>query len=133
MQDIHRETGIPLSTLTKWAQRGHNGISWYTEREELSRGELEDSFTKQKLTVSKAASLSPELILRALEAIAARGTPLSTQEMERVANVYAALHKISRLDSGQSTENVSAQVKVKLSLDEVREIIKLDPLNEEEA
>jgi transposase-like protein len=131
LQKISAETGVGMPTLSKWASTGQNGISWHTEREELIRGQLEDGFTTRKLTVSKAADIAPELLLKGLEYLQARDTPLSVQEMERVMTVHSGLDRITRLDSGKSTENSSVNVKVKLSMDEIRDILKADPLSAE--
>lgn len=128
--EIARQTGIGHDRISKWASQGRNGVSWHTEREELIRSQLEDGFTRRKLTVARAAELPPKLLLKGLEALEARETPLSVQEMERVANVHTALDRIARLDSGKSTDNQAVNVKVKLSLEDIREILKADPLGE---
>ncbi len=130
--EVATKTGVSVDTLRKWATRGHNGITWQTERQETIRGVLEDGFSKRKLTVSAAATLSTDLALEALKTISQRGIPLSTRELESVTNVATAFDKMSRLDGGQSTDNVAVNARIKISIDEIKEILKADPLASEE-
>jgi hypothetical protein len=129
-QKVAVATGVSVETLRKWATRGHNGITWQTEREERTRMILEDGFSKRKLTVSAAANLSTDLVLDALKTISARNIPLSTQELERVTNVATAFDRMARLDGGKSTENANIQAKVVLSVEEIKKILKDDPLTD---
>lgn len=127
---VAAETGISVDTLRKWAARGHAGVTWQTDREELARSILEDGFSRRKLSVAAAANISPDLIHRGLQALAARETPLSPAEMERVANVHSVLDRIARLDAGKSTENMAVAAKVKLTIEQIKEILAADPLIE---
>jgi hypothetical protein len=128
MERISELLSVPVGTLRNWSSEAE--ISWSTERQERDRGLLEDAFSKRKLVASKVTSASLDQLDRAVQAITERALPLSISEAEKLANVYSVLEKQSRLDAGAATANVNVNAKVRLTMEDIKEILKNDPLVE---
>lgn len=121
--DISRALGVTPKTLTKWRREG----SWEIEREDADRSLIDDNFAARKLTVAFLLTHSAGQIKRAVEHIVQRPDPPSLAEAEKLALILTNLHKISQLDAGKATENISVQSAVKLTLEDIRGIMKADP------
>lgn len=135
LQEIARTTGVSMTTLKTWSSRGDAGpapgkMSWAVEREEIDRAFLEDSFVKRRNTTARVANISVQQLERGLIALQEREMPPTVSELERLASVSTATDRIARLDSGKSTENVNVAAKIKLSIEDIRQILKADPLSE---
>lgn len=136
LPEIARATGISMTTLKTWSTRGDAGpapgkISWAVEREEIDRSFIEDSFVKRRNTTARAANIAIEQQERGLKALSEREMPPTPSELERLASVHNSLDRIARLDSGKSTENLNVAAKIKLEVEDIRAILKADPLAED--
>lgn len=123
LADVSRATGVNLKTLKKWK----SDDDWELEREDDVRGLMENAFGARKVTIAKIIKTAPELLLKGLEYLAQRPDPLTLDEQVKVSAIIGNLDKISRLDAGKSTENISVQVAAKVSVEDVRKIFAEDP------
>ncbi len=122
-----------MTTLKTWSTRGDAGpapgkMSWAVEREEIDRAFLEDSFVKRRNTTARIANMTGEQLERGLVALQEREMPPTISELERLSAVHASTDRIARLDSGKSTDNVNVAAKIKLSIEDIQEILKSDPI-----
>lgn len=122
-QEICALVAATPSQLKRWRTEGE----WDGERDVAERGLLEEGFSQGKLTVVRIKKLAGEQILRGLKAIAERHDPPTIPELEKISTIYANLDKISRLDSNRATENVSIEATVKMTAQEIREVLLNNP------
>ena len=120
---ISRALGVATKTLNKWKLAGN----WIDEREANDRSAIEDAFAGRKVKVALLTRLNVDQLERGLEHLRNRADPPSVTEMERLSVILANMDKIMRLDMGQATENLAIQQNIKLSVDQVKEIIANDP------
>jgi Putative ATPase subunit of terminase (gpP-like) len=121
--DISRALGISARTLSNWSKKG----DWAVRREEAERGIIEDSFGARRVTIAALTRMSADTLLRAVKHLHERVEPATMQEAEKLAAILGNLDKISRLDANKATENLAIQGSVKLSLEEIRDVIASDP------
>lgn len=126
--DISRELGITTRQLARW----RTDEQWSIAREAEDRGLIEDGFGSRRLSVSRLATLTVDQLERGLQHLARRHEPPTLNELEKLSNIVSSLDRIGRLDANKSTENVAIQAGVKLSLEEIRNIISKDPFGNTE-
>jgi hypothetical protein len=123
MADVSRATGISLKVIKRWKKENE----WELEREDLTRGLIEDSFGARKVTIAKIIKTAPELLLKGLEYLAQRVDPLTLDEQVKVSTIIGNLDRISRLDSGKATDNIAISGTMQLTAQEIRKVILSDP------
>jgi hypothetical protein len=119
--DISRTLGITERQLARW----RTDEDWALEREVEERGLLEDGFGGRRLTVSKLATLSTELIDRGMQHLKKRVEPPSITEMVNLSTIAGNLDKLLRLETGKATENIAIQAR--MTAEEIRKTIVEDP------
>ncbi len=121
--EISRALGLSTRQLNKWAKEEE----WALQREDEDRSLIEDSYASRKLTVSAITRISAEQIQRGLEHLEGRPDPPTLSELEKLATILGALDKVGRLDAGKSTENIAVNAQVKMTADEIRQVLTSDP------
>lgn len=121
--EICATIGVSSSQLARWRKDG----DWAIEREESERGLIEDAFASRRVALTKITGSVVEQLERGIAHLRSRPTPPTIQETERLSMILANLDKISRLDSNKATENIAVGVNVKMSADDIRDIIRKDP------
>ena len=122
-EDICRQLAVSSATVATWRKRD----GWAIQREEAERSIIEDGFASRRVAISRITGCTTEQIERGLTHLRTRPNPPTVPEMEKLSVILANLDKIARLDSNKATENVALQANVKLSAEQIREIIASDP------
>lgn len=120
---IAKTLKVSSTTVAAWRNK-HN---WVIEREESERGIIEDAFAGRRLSISRICKSTTEEIERGLAHLRTRPNPPTIQEVERLSVILSNLDKIARLDSNKSTENIALKAEIRLSAEQIREIVKKDP------
>lgn len=121
--EIARRMKLSLTVISDWSKKGE----WVSAREESERSLLEDAFAGRRVSISRILKATTEQIELGLSHLKTRPTPPTIAEVERLSVILANLDKISRLDSNKATENIAVQTNIRLSADQIREIVKSDP------
>lgn len=126
--DISRELGITARQLARW----RTDEQWSLAREAEDRSLIEDGFGSRRVTLSKLATLTADQLKRGLEHLARRHDPPNLSELDKLSTIITNLDRIGRLDANKSTDNLAVNASLKLSVDEIKSIIKADPFSEPE-
>lgn len=123
LTDVSRATGLSIKVLRNWKLKE----GWDAEREDEDRSTIETAFGARKVSLAKVTKISSDQLLRGLEHLAKRLDPPTLDEMQKLAMILGSLDKVSRLDSNQSTENVSVITKIQMTAEEIRKALTSDP------
>lgn len=125
INDISKQLKISTAAIARW----RSDEDWVAERDAADEALMGDIVSARKVDLAHIAKAGIEQIKRTVKFIQDDPDPMSIASAEKMANLIATLDKVHRLDSKQATENVAMhlEVKNKLSVERVVEIIKSDP------
>jgi hypothetical protein len=122
---IAEQLDLPVTTVNNWKKRA-KPVSWDIEREDLIRGLIDDTYAAGRPLKAEIQNMTLEQIKRGVMHVMTREDPPSLQEMEKLTIIYTNLDKVSRLEKGESTENLSITGSVS-STKQAIEILMNDP------
>jgi hypothetical protein len=125
--DIVARITAPEKVIRHWIAAA-SPITWAMERKERERSLFEETFAAKKVLLARVAGTSLTLIQKGLAHLADRPTPPSIDETKRVAEIYANLDRIIRLDAGGPTAINQVTVQGSLRVSDLRDFIKTDPV-----